>query len=104
MPSFMGRECIITAMPAEVHYDGGSEADRKRIPAVRQRRKKDAVDCTAAQAVAAALLASAVAIPSRRKDQGGHLQSSGDSALWDPAHGYSLRWQPQGKQDRFLQS
>jgi hypothetical protein len=23
--------------PAEVHYDGGSEADRKRIPAVRQR-------------------------------------------------------------------
>jgi hypothetical protein len=36
----MGRECIITAMPAEVHYDGGSEADRKRIPAVRQRRKK----------------------------------------------------------------
>jgi hypothetical protein len=25
MPSFMGRECIITAMPAEVHYDGGSE-------------------------------------------------------------------------------
>jgi hypothetical protein len=47
MPSFMGRECIITAMPAEVHYDGGSEADRKRIPAVRQQRKKDAVDCTA---------------------------------------------------------
>jgi hypothetical protein len=44
----MGRECIITAMPAEVHYDGGSEADRKRIPAVRQRRKKDAVDCTTA--------------------------------------------------------
>jgi hypothetical protein len=40
MPSFMGRECIITAMPAEVHYDGGSEADRKRIPAVRQRRKR----------------------------------------------------------------
>jgi hypothetical protein len=60
MPSFMGRECIITAMPAEVHYDGGSEADCKRIPAVRQRRKKDAVDCTAAQAVAAALLASAM--------------------------------------------
>jgi glucans biosynthesis protein len=28
----MGRECIITAMPAEVHYGGGSEADRKRIP------------------------------------------------------------------------
>ena len=26
----MGRKCIITAMPAEVHYDGGSEADRKR--------------------------------------------------------------------------
>jgi hypothetical protein len=49
----MGRECIIMAMPAEVHYDGRSEADRKRIPAVRQRRKKDAVDCTAAQAVAA---------------------------------------------------
>ena len=40
MPSFMDRECIITAMPAEVHYDGGSEADRKRIPAVRQRRKR----------------------------------------------------------------
>jgi hypothetical protein len=39
MPSFMGRECIITAMPAEVHYDGGSEADRKRILAGRQRRK-----------------------------------------------------------------
>jgi hypothetical protein len=36
----MGRECIITAMPAEVHYDGGLEADRKRIPAVPQRRKK----------------------------------------------------------------
>jgi hypothetical protein len=30
MPSFMDPECIITAMPAEVHYDGGSEADRKR--------------------------------------------------------------------------
>jgi hypothetical protein len=27
MPSFMGRECIITAMPAEVHYDGGSEPE-----------------------------------------------------------------------------
>ena len=36
MPSFMGRECIITAMPADLHYDGGSEADRKHIPAVRQ--------------------------------------------------------------------
>jgi hypothetical protein len=36
----MGRECIITAMPAEVHYGGGSEADRKRISAVRQRRKR----------------------------------------------------------------
>jgi len=35
MPSFMGRECIITAMPAEVHYDGGSEADRKRLTMVR---------------------------------------------------------------------
>jgi len=23
-------------MPADVNYDGGSEADRKRIPAVRQ--------------------------------------------------------------------
>jgi len=30
MPSFMDRECIITAMPAEVYYDGGSEAHRKR--------------------------------------------------------------------------
>jgi hypothetical protein len=30
MPSFMDRECIITAMPTEVHYDGGSEAARKR--------------------------------------------------------------------------
>jgi hypothetical protein len=55
MPSFMDWECIITAMPAEVRYDGGSEADRKRLPAVRRRRKKDATDCTAAQAVAAAL-------------------------------------------------
>ena len=36
MPSFMGRECIITAMPAEVYHDGGSDADLKRIPAVRQ--------------------------------------------------------------------
>lgn len=29
----MGRECIITAMPAEVHYDGGSlpfASDEKR--------------------------------------------------------------------------
>jgi hypothetical protein len=26
----MGRECIITAMLGEVHYGGGSEADRKR--------------------------------------------------------------------------
>ena len=32
----MGRECIITAMPAEVCHDGGSDADLKRIPAVRQ--------------------------------------------------------------------
>jgi hypothetical protein len=36
MPSFMSRECIITAMPGEVHYDGGLEADRKRILAGRQ--------------------------------------------------------------------
>jgi hypothetical protein len=36
MPSFMGRECIITAMPTDVYYDGGSEVDRKRIPPVRQ--------------------------------------------------------------------
>jgi hypothetical protein len=28
MPSFTGRECIITAM-SEVHYDGGSEAGHK---------------------------------------------------------------------------
>jgi hypothetical protein len=40
MPSFMGRECIITAMPAEVHYDGGSEADRQRIPAVASDEKR----------------------------------------------------------------
>jgi len=26
--------------PLRVHYDGGSEADRKRIPAVRQRQKR----------------------------------------------------------------
>ena len=30
MPSFMDGECIITAMAAEIHYDGDSEADRKR--------------------------------------------------------------------------
>jgi hypothetical protein len=81
MPSFMGRECIITAMPAEVHYDGGSEADRKRIPSVRQRRKKDAVDCTAAQAVAAALLASAMGNTVTAKGPRRPLQSSGNSAL-----------------------
>jgi hypothetical protein len=80
MPSFMGRECIITASPAEVHYDGGSEADRKRIPAVRQRRKKDAVDCTAAQAVAAALLASAMGNTVTASARRPRLQSSGDSA------------------------
>jgi hypothetical protein len=77
----MGRECIITAMPAEVHYGGGSEADRKRIPAVRQRRKKDAVDCTAAQAVAAALLASAMGNTVTAKGPRQPLQSSGNSAL-----------------------
>jgi hypothetical protein len=77
----MGRECIITAMPAEVHYDGGSEADRKRIPAVRQRRKKDAVDCTAAQAVAAALLASAMGNTVTAKGPRRPLQSNGNSAL-----------------------
>jgi hypothetical protein len=32
----MGRECIITATLAEVHYDGGSVADRKRPLPVRQ--------------------------------------------------------------------
>jgi hypothetical protein len=81
MPSFMGRECIITTMPAELHYDGGSEADRKRIPAVRQRRKKDAVDCTAAQAVAAALLASAMGNTVTAKGPRRPLQSNGNSAL-----------------------
>jgi len=78
----MGRECIITATLAEVHYDGGSEADRKRIPAVRQRRKKDAVDCTAAQAVAAALLASAMGNTVTAKGPRRPLQSSGNSARY----------------------
>ena len=36
MPSCIGRECIITAIPTDTDYDGGSEADRKRIPAVHQ--------------------------------------------------------------------
>src|SRR5262249_41076418 len=43
---------------------------RSGITAGHQRRKRGAVDCTAAQAVAAALLASGWAIPSRRADQG----------------------------------
>ena len=68
-------------MPAEVHYDGGLEADRKRIPAVRQRRKKDAVDCTAAQAVAATLLASAMGNTITAKGPRRPLHGSGNSAL-----------------------
>jgi len=73
------------ALPApprywEAHYQQRSAPENGASPAGRQRRKRDAVDCTAAQAVAAALLASGMGNTATASGPRLRLQSDGGSA------------------------
>jgi len=72
------------ALPApprywEAHYQQRSAPENGASPAGRQRRKRDAVDCTAAQAVAAALLASGMGNTVMASGPRPRLRSGGNS-------------------------